>query len=104
MSDNDATKQALAQLDALQQTLAREDSFGCLYKAQNGGMACTRKHDRKFDRHGRFVYHYSPGCKVVEGFCPACSAYWHVAVARNQLIRFAEVAHVYRSDAPGSEK
>lgn len=69
-----------AQLSNLQTELGGP-LFPCT--RQKDGKACTQQHERKLDRHGRTVFYFATGCKIVETFCPACLAYWHVAVARN---------------------
>lgn len=55
---------------------------------QRDGKPCTKQHEGSGTDGKRKLY-FMPGCKVVESFCPVCSAYWHAAVARNQL----EAAH-----------
>lgn len=61
------------------------------------GRACTQQHEGKFDRVGRPIFYFATDCRIVETFCPACLAYWHVAVARNNLITFRRFA---ASEAP----
>jgi hypothetical protein len=73
-------------IEALTAALAGP-TFRCM--KMKGGKPCTQQHDGKLDRDDRPVFYYATGCRIVESFCPACLAYWHVAVARNCLFDYA---------------
>jgi hypothetical protein len=78
-------------LDRLLNRLGGED-FKCT--RQKDGKVCARQYTNKFDKENRPIFYFATGCKVVESFCPACLAYWHVAVARNCL----DTAREYEAD------
>lgn len=61
--------------------------------------SCTRQHEDEFDNDGRPLFFYGDGCKLVEGFCPSCRAYWHVAVARNAMFDHARLQAAIKQDA-----
>jgi len=82
-------KEIEAQLNKIQVELM-STKFVCT--RVKGGEPCTRQHDKERNHKGQFLYYFAPGCKVVESFCPACSAYWHVAVARNQMLELLRQA------------
>lgn len=85
------------EIEALQAKL-NGPAFKCT-REDKAGRACTMQHEGKLDKEDRPVLYFAPGCKVAQTFCPACSAYWHVAVARNQLFDYARFA---REDAAGA--
>lgn len=49
-------------------------------------VACVGQYEDETDEDGRPVFYYGNDCAVVSKLCPACAAYWHVAVARNCLL------------------
>ncbi len=67
------------------QTLLAGPDYECT--STRNGKACTQQHEG-LDKKGQPKFYFSIGCKVVETFCPACRAYWLVAVARNELITY----------------
>ncbi len=67
------------------QSLLGGPTYECT--SQRDGKACTRQHEG-VDKKGQLKLYFSIGCKVVESFCPACRAYWLVAVARNELLTY----------------
>lgn len=69
------------------QSLLGGPEYRCTQKKQ--GKPCTQQHEDEVDRDGRPVFYFASDCKVAQTFCPACLAYWHVAVARNCLFDFA---------------
>jgi hypothetical protein len=82
---------AAATLEELQIQLGQEDAFPCV--RQKEGKPCTRIYEDARDNDtGRPVFYFETGCRVVEEFCPACQAYWHVAVARNCLITLDRIS------------
>ena len=58
---------------------------GTYAREGDSGMPCTRQFEGERDRQGRPVFWYGTACKIVEKFCPTCAAYWHIAVARNEV-------------------
>ncbi len=77
---HDVPTQVEESLDRLQGQLALT---ACTHQVE--GLSCSQQYDGKTDSDGVSVLQFSPGCTVVAGFCPACSAHWHVTVARNMV-------------------
>lgn len=79
-----------ARLDHVQERLGWNHVAPC--SQTKNGKACTLQHQDERDQEGRPVFWYGTDCKIVQTFCPACLAYWHVAVARNCVIALLRVA------------
>jgi hypothetical protein len=79
-------------LENIQLRLSDNDVAKCT-RLKNG-KCCTQHHEDERDDDGRPVFYYGDECRVVAEMCPACRAYWHVAVARNALFDLARVSKV----------
>lgn len=72
-------------LEALLSRLAG-DEFPCTRIEDR--KACLQQHEG-LDGKGRTKFYFATDCKLAVKLCQACAAYWHVAVARNNLIEVA---------------
>ena len=81
-------------LDALLSELGHENRAPCSRREMRDvdgphkpkrSVACLGQYEDQTDKDGRHVFFYGTECEVARKLCPACAAYWHVAVARNCL-------------------